>query len=235
MQVLLLTVLLLTCFSLSNSHAVKKMNWKFLSEFVHSYLCTGKLDWWKRVNQGPMLKLLVRGAIWSNCYDHTQKLHSKETLIELIKEADTVFRQTSAIKRKEASQCLIGGIKNLYFLSFLCPGPSEEFEGMLDKSGDEGYDRKCRQKHLEGFILCRLLKWGLKYRKLTRKLFSPFVCRNSRQKRLYDVSSFMAMVNQAACWNSADNDVQKALIEDGGLDLSQGWTMFCCFSRLIDN
>ena len=235
MQVLLLTVLLLTSFSLSNNHAAKKINWKFLSEFSHSYLCTGNLDWWKRVNQGPMLKLLVRGAIRLKCYDYTQELHSKESLIELLKEAKTVFRQTSVMKRMEASQCLFSGIKNLYFVSFLCPGPSEELERKVEKSWDQAYNRKCKEKKLEGFILCRLLKWGLTYRKLIRKLFSPFLCKNALQKRQYDVSSFMAMVNQAACWNSAENDIQKALIEDGGLAFSQGWNIFCCVSRFIDN
>ena len=182
-----------------------------------------------------MLKLLVRGAIWLNCDDHSEEMKSKESLTEMTKEAKIVLQQTSVMKRMEASQCLISGIKNLYLVSFLCPGPSEEYKRKHDRSWDQAYENKCKQVQLEGFILCRFLKWCLTYRNVIRESLSPFFCKSTRQKRQYDVSSLMAMVNQAACWNSAENDIQKALIEDGGLSFSEGWNMFCCFSRFIDN
>ena len=228
MRVVVLTVLLLTSFSLTNTKKVKKLDWKFSLEIFHSYLCTGNLNWWKDVDQSPLMKLAIRGAIFSTCYDPSLKLYSKDFLID----AKIIFQQTSVMKRMEASQCLWSGIKDLYFVSFLCPGSSEEFTRKVDKSWDYAYDHECRKRKLENIILCRLMNWALTYRNLLRKLLGSF-CKNSRQKRQYDVSSLMAIINQAACWNAAGNNIHQAMIVDGGLTLSAGWSIYCCFSRLI--
>ena len=232
----MLTIFLITCQCSSDQSVAKKLDWKFVLQFMRSYLCTGNLDWWEEVEDGPVLKLILHTSVLYNC--EQERLLEEKVVVELLQDAISTFQKQPWMKRVKVTDCLWSAIKKLHFAPFFCPGTSDKFRENLDKSWDDLYEGMCEQSigtfsHLR--VLCKVKHAVLTNRDAIREAVNPYLCYKPRQKRQYDIVSMMAVLNQAACWDSDENDIKTAVVEEGDVVYFTGWSLLCCISKFIDS
>ena len=115
-------IFLITCQCSSDQSVARKLDWKFVLQFMRSYLCTGNLDWWEEVENDPVLKLILHTSVLCNC--EKERLLEEEVVVELLQDAISTFQKQSWMKRVEVTECLWSAIKKLHFAPFFCPGTS---------------------------------------------------------------------------------------------------------------
>ena len=234
-----MTALLIFCFCSIDVRAVKyrKLDFDFPQKMLRVYFCTGSRDWWKKIKseEQPMLRFALHTGVIIYC-ENSHKFRSKEVLNELIKDAGYSLKQQTREKRENVSECLWNGFLNWHFIPMFCPYPSEKFMTNYDKSLLELYDFFCGQTNKGNLKLaCILGNMFLRELQVVRYTVEPYLCRRSRQKRQYDISTLMANFKVSACLKSSkyQHDIEKQIMDEGYFRFFAINGCLCCVMKLI--
>lgn len=237
-----LTIILIVGSSLIEIYTTEKsFDAEFALKMVRMYLCThsrGNGDWWRKIENKPMIRLMLRAGVGLYC-DIDLEQYSISTHKRILKglrqEARVAFQHQSQEKKDGAATCMWKGIKVWHVVPSLCPVNSEVYMENFDKAWADIMNITCPlMKNYFSKIFCRIGKWTHKNRNAVRKIVQPYLCRNHREKRQYDISSWMASVEMSSCLNLAGYEFEHLVMDAGRVDFFAYFGLTCCLSELVD-
>ena len=137
--------------------------------------------------------------------------------------------------RYSAATCMWNGIKVWHVVPFLCPVKSEIYMKNFDTAWAYVLNLACPIMN-EGLpkVFCRIGEWAHRYRNAIRKTVQPYLCSHHREKRQYDISSWIASAKMSSCLNLAGYDFKHLVMDTGRVDFFAYYGLTCCLSELVD-
>ena len=235
MRVLFLILVLSTFLCRNSVIKGKKADEVFRLKLVHSYLCTGNREWWKKIPD-DMLRYMMHVSVTWKC---NGDITDTDVLSNLLEESKRAVQLKSLKKRTEVSDCLWKGIKDWHFIPFFCPLSSEKFMQNYDESVNYLVETLCssNSSHIRGswnWIGCSLGRLIFEKMDVIREVVHPYLCESSRQRRQYDVVSMMAIFKQTACLESSAFNFDFVAIKEGGNLHFLLYGFWCCIMKFVE-